>query len=83
MFDKLRRNKSEKTYTPEAHAALAHEFSPGLAHVLETVSEAWGAKVVLGEIPGETDALTKTKLRQMGDRGLRTAAAAADQQNEQ
>ena len=43
----LNMSKQEKVYTPAEKAALAEEFSPALAEVLETIAPAWGNKVQL------------------------------------
>ena len=42
----LRKNH-ELTYTPQEKIAIATEFSPALAEVLETIAPAWGNKVVI------------------------------------
>ena len=71
--DMSRKNR-ENTYSPEEKAAIANEFSPALAEVLETVSPAWPNKVVVESNYEQSASPTLLrKLRQLGDKGLQAA----------
>lgn len=70
----MSRNNQEKVYSSQEKAAIADEFSPALAEVLETVAPAWGNKVIVETESKEVVSPSPLfKLRQLGDQGLRMA----------
>ena len=70
----MSRKNHEFTYNPQEKIAIATEFSPALAEVLETITPAWGNNVVVeSDNQQEPSPSTLLKLRQLGDKGLLAA----------